>query len=95
MYGQAMNFREDDFPVDIDVLPGELGNGKSEGQSLLVMTTRGFGKRVDTDEFKLTRRSGGGRGRGTRTFPRGRLLHLEGSQEAGRSSPVRDIDPSL
>lgn len=53
---QAMNFRDEDVPVDIDVLPGEVGNGRSEGQSLLVMSTRGFGKRVDTDEFKLTRR---------------------------------------
>lgn len=51
-----MNFRGDDVPVDICVLPSETEVGKSKGQALLVLTTRGFGKRVDTDEFKLTRR---------------------------------------
>ena len=52
-----MNFRPGDTPVDIGVLPRESGSEKeSEGQFLLVLTTRGFGKRVSTDEFKLTRR---------------------------------------
>lgn len=51
-----MNFREGDVPVDIGVLPREVGDGGSDGQSLLVLTSKGFGKRVDTDEFKLTRR---------------------------------------
>lgn len=52
-----MNFRPGDTPVDIGVLSRGSGSDKeSEGQSLLVLTTKGFGKRVDTDEFKLTRR---------------------------------------
>lgn len=53
---QAMNFRDEDVPVDIGVLPREDGGAKDQGQSLLVLTTRGYGKRVDMDEFKTTRR---------------------------------------
>jgi len=52
---QAMNFRDDDVPVDLGVVPRDLKGGK-QGQSLLVLTTRGYGKRVDMDEFRTTRR---------------------------------------
>ena len=52
---QAMNFREEDVPVDIGVLPAAKKD-QGQGQSLLVLTTRGYGKRVDMDEFKTTRR---------------------------------------
>ncbi|CAM9675174.1 unnamed protein product, partial [Laminaria digitata] len=58
---KSMNFRPGDTPVDIGVLPRGSGDDKEgEGQSLLVLTTKGFGKRVDPDEFKLTRRGGRG-----------------------------------
>lgn len=53
-----MNFREEDVPVDIGVLPAAKKD-QGQGQSLLVLTTRGYGKRVDMDEFKTTRRWGG------------------------------------
>eukprot|EP00903_Cladosiphon_okamuranus_P010462 g9898.t1 len=55
---KAMNFREEDVPVDIGVLPAAKDQGQR--QSLLVVTTRGYGKRVDMDEFKTTRRGGKG-----------------------------------
>lgn len=62
---QSMNFRPGDTPVDIGVLPRGNGDDKeSDGKSLLVLTTKGFGKRVDTDEFKLTRRWDVGRAEG-------------------------------
>lgn len=54
-----MKFGEGDVPVDIGVLPKGSGDGieKERGQqSLLVVTTKGYGKRVNTDEFRLTRR---------------------------------------
>ncbi|CAM9092331.1 unnamed protein product [Pylaiella littoralis] len=57
---KAMNFREGDVPVDIGVLPREDGDAEDQGQSLLVLTTRGYGKRVDMNEFKTTRRGGKG-----------------------------------
>lgn len=52
-----MNFREEDVPVDIGVLPA-ANKKQGQEQSLLVLTTRGYGKRVDMDEFKTTRRWG-------------------------------------
>lgn len=50
-----MNFRDDDVPVDLGVVTQDSEGGK-KGQSLLVLTTRGYGKRVDMDEFRTTRR---------------------------------------
>lgn len=41
--------------MDIGVLPAAKKD-QGQGQSLLVLTTRGYGKRVDMDEFKTTRR---------------------------------------
>lgn len=61
---KAMKFREGDVPVDIGVLPKEHEQGTpaadAKGQSLLVLTAGGYGKRVDTDEFRLTRRGAKG-----------------------------------
>lgn len=55
-----MNFRAGDVPVDIGVLPKEHEQGAAKDQSLLVLTARGYGKRVDTDEVRLTRRGAKG-----------------------------------
>ncbi|CAN0050365.1 unnamed protein product, partial [Ectocarpus sp. 12 AP-2014] len=65
---KAMNFRDEDVPVDIGVVPreavaataGDDAGVKEEGHSLLVLTTRGYGKRVALNEFKTTRRGGKG-----------------------------------
>ena len=52
-----MRFGPGDVPVDIGVIPREASVERSdEGQSVLVVTTKGYGKRVRTNEFRLTRR---------------------------------------
>jgi hypothetical protein len=47
-----MRFREGDYPVDIDILPGQDDAKLPEGKSLVVVTAHGYGKRVDCAEFR-------------------------------------------
>ncbi|CAM9466525.1 unnamed protein product [Ascophyllum nodosum] len=58
---KSMRFGPGDVPVDIGVIPREASVERSdEGQSVLVVTTKGYGKRVRTNEFRLTRRGAKG-----------------------------------
>jgi hypothetical protein len=47
-----MRFREGDYPVDIDILPGQDDAKLPEGKTLVVVTAQGYGKRVDCAEFR-------------------------------------------
>lgn len=57
---QTMNYRREDVPVDMCVIPRGEGKGDAEDQEqlLLVLSTKGYGKRVDTNEFRTTKRWG-------------------------------------
>ena len=54
----AMKYREGDAPVDMDILPGNDDDSLGEGRSLLIITSQGYGKRVDAKEFRCQNRRG-------------------------------------
>jgi len=53
----AMRYKSDDFPVDFDIIQNEKTN---EHRSIIAITSKGYGKRVNIDEFKLQMRGGQG-----------------------------------
>lgn len=55
---RALNLREGDVMADFDVVPSTVVTGESD--YVVVVTAKGFGKRIELDEFKVQRRGGRG-----------------------------------
>lgn len=54
---RAMKLRDGDTIADMNVLSGSVGNEKEEKKEfVLCVTSKGFGKRVETDDFRTTGR---------------------------------------